>query len=91
MFFNKQLSRQKVNSLKKVIAVPSDYNCDMSKVKKKSPGMVDYGRMVGRPQKKKLSTQYSYSHYDYDEYVWNGNSNVYPNTKTSVTNFDKQL
>ena len=49
MFFNKQLSRQKVNSLKKVIAVPSDYNCDMSKVKKKSPGMVDYGRMVGRP------------------------------------------
>ena len=49
IFFNKQLSRQKVNSLKKVIAVPSDYNCDMSKVKKKSPGMVDYGRMVGRP------------------------------------------
>ena len=34
-------------------------------------------------------TAYSYTHYDFDSYVWSGKSSIYPNTKTSVIDFNK--
>lgn len=36
-----------------------------------------------------MDLSYSYTHYDFDSYVWEGKSTVYPNTKVSVVDFDK--
>ena len=34
---------------------------------------------------------YSYEHYDFNEYVWKGNSKVFSNTKVNITDFSQQL
>ena len=35
----------------------------------------------------KTENSYSYQHYDYDNYVWQSNSTVFPNTKTNLPDF----
>ena len=46
--FEKQLSREKVQSVKKKLTIPSDYSYDISFIKKKEPGIVKFKNMVGR-------------------------------------------
>lgn len=70
--------------------MPSDYSYDYSVVKAKKNKIVAFGKSVGRDFSKKQDLVYSYSHYDYDRYVWDSKSNVYLNTKTHIIDFKKQ-
>ena len=90
--FQRQLSRQKVNNLNKPMVAPSDYTYDYGIVKPKSSKVVPFGKSVGREDRRSKASEltYSYTHYDYDRYVWSSKSNVYTNTKTNVADFKKQ-
>jgi hypothetical protein len=61
----------------------SDYNYDYRLIKPRS-GLIDFSSIKGREQKIKLNDQYSYQHYDYDSYVWENHSRVFPNTKKQL-------
>lgn len=74
------------------MVVPSDYSYDYLKVKPKISTTVDFSRLVGREAgaKNSLDLSLAYTSYDFNKYVWEGNSNVYPNTKTHVIDLRKQ-
>lgn len=75
------------------MVAPSDYTYDYGIVKPKNSKVVPFGKSVGRDESKNKDGQqltYSYTHYDYDRYVWASKSNVYTNTKTHVSDFKKQ-
>ena len=74
------------------MVAPSDYTYDYGIVKPKSSKVVPFGKSVGREDRRSKASEltYSYTHYDYDRYVWSSKSNVYTNTKTNVTDFKKQ-
>lgn len=50
--------------------VASDYSFDYKIVRPKAPTLIDFGKRVGREEKKKIHNEYSYTHYDYNKYVW---------------------
>lgn len=90
--FKTQISREKISSLTRGMVVPSDYSYDYLKVKPKISTTVDFSRLVGREAgaKNSLDLSLAYTSYDFNKYVWGGNSNVYPNTKTHVIDLRKQ-
>ena len=69
----------------------SSYDYDCSVVRPIRRGMLDFGSTKGRGLKMKTEDSYSYQHYDYDSYVWQSNSRVFPSTKQNVADFDKQV
>lgn len=89
--FKSQLSREKVDSLAKTFVPPSDYTYKVDVVKPRYQTMLDFNRSVGREvgQPKKPTPSFG-TYYDYDRYVWEGNSHVFKNTKMSVIDFKKQ-
>ena len=68
----------------------STYDYDYRMLKPQRKGLVDFGVIKGRGEKVKTENSYSYQHYEYDSYVWNCSSNVFPNTKKNVVDFRKQ-
>lgn len=52
--------------------------------------MVDFSYIKGREEMPRKEPTYAYQHYDYDNYVWDKNSRVYPNTKTHLIDFKRQ-
>ena len=74
---------------KSTIDSSGGYDYDYRVVKPKA-GAVNFGAVKGRSHKTKTEMSYSYQHYDYDSYVWQSSSHVYPNTKTHGISFDKQ-
>lgn len=66
------------------------YNCDISLVRPRRKALLDFGVVRGRERKTKTEEGYGYQHYDYEGYVWQNSSQVFPNTKTHLIEFDKQ-
>lgn len=67
-----------------------EYNYDYRLVKPRS-GWIDFGSVRGREEKARADHNYSYQHYEYDAYVRQGNSRVFPNTKKQLISFRKQM
>ena len=74
----------------KIGGVSSSYQYNYRIVKPESKGLLDFSQAKGRQENAKTEGQYSYQHYDYDGYVWDSNSRVFPNTKTHLVEFKKQ-
>lgn len=92
--FDQQISREKANDImNRNVLVTADYSYDYKQLKPKKNVYVCFAKGIGRGERKKTTIDhtYSYTHYDYNDYVWKGRSNVYSNTKLSVADFDKQL
>lgn len=92
--FKNQVSREKANeALGKPLVVAADYSYDYQTVKPKKTAYISFAKSMGRKNTERNSTinpPYSYTHYDYDSYVWNGRSNIFCNTKTHMLDFKKQ-
>lgn len=88
--FNKQLSREKVNSLNKALVVPSDYCYNYKVIKPKKAALFDFDRTLGREEQRAKNDAYSYTHYDYNKYAWENKSSIFSNTKTHLVEFKKQ-
>lgn len=68
-----------------------NYDYDLDNVRPIKRSQIDFGVSRGREdRRRKQPNTYSYQHYEYDSYVWQNNSHVYPNTKTHGVDFRKQ-
>lgn len=76
----------------KPLVVAADYSYDYKTVKPKKTAYICFAKSVGRKntEMNTLDPPYSYTHYDYENYVWNGRSNIFSNTKTHMVDFKKQ-
>lgn len=68
----------------------SNYTYDYRLLKQRKSALLDFSAVRGREEKPKQESSYSYQHYDYDSYVWEKQSKVYPNTKTHLIEFTRQ-
>jgi hypothetical protein len=68
----------------------SNYSYDYNILKPKHNGLLDFSNVRGRNEKDKTDNEYSYQHYEYNSYVWENSSQVFPNTKTHLIDFKKQ-
>ena len=66
------------------------YDYDFTLVKPQKRGQLNFGVVRGRGQKVKTEDSHDYQHYDYDSYVWQNESNVFPKTRNNVVDFGKQ-
>ena len=71
----------------------STYTYDYSLLKPRRSALVNFARTQGRGQGDKLKTEsnHSYQHFDYDSFAEERASHLFPNTKTHLIGFDKQL
>jgi hypothetical protein len=77
--------------LKKPLSIPSDYNYDFAILKRTTPAPINLSKMIGREtENNRKNLIYSYTHYNYDDYVWRGKSKVFSNTKTHLIDFKNQ-
>ena len=88
IYFDKQLKDKprRYGDLK----YAASYDCNYEAIKPRKKGLLDFSNIKGRDQKLKNSHQYSYQHYNYNSYVWEKQSHVFPNTKTHLITFDRQ-
>jgi hypothetical protein len=68
----------------------SNYSYDYKLLKERKSALLDFSALKGRQEQPKLEQSYAYQHYEYDDYVWEKNSRVYPNTKTHLIEFKRQ-
>lgn len=87
---NINFGKTKREKVKRVVMNNRSYDYDLSKVRPKRRGLVEFGATRGRDQHLQPDKNYSYQHYEYDSYVWQSNSSVFPNTKTHGVDFNKQ-
>ena len=70
----------------------AEYSYDYRKIKPRKAAYISFDKVIGRKCSDGggKNPPYSYNHYEYNDYVWNGKSNVFTNTKTHVADFNKQ-
>lgn len=75
---------------RKGINPATNYSFDYKLLKQRKSANLDFSSFRGREEKKQNVDAYSYQHYEYDSYVRDKNSRVFPNTKTHLIEFKHQ-
>lgn len=89
VYFRKMLGRKEYEN---PIGTANIYDCRVDLIKPRKSAQLNFALNKGREEspRKVDHSAFSYTHYDYNEYVWKSTSSVFPNTKKHLISFEKQ-